>query len=82
MNTFYIEHKDYRGDELVKVVAFDIYDAAETYAEDYDSDGDYSCIGGDALDLVVIDEKGDRHELTVTATSIPQYNAFKSQVSK
>jgi hypothetical protein len=75
MKTFYVQHESYRGDDLKEVLAFDIYDAAEAYAEEFDTEGDYICVGGEDLHLIVVDEAGVRHGVRVSGYYTPSYSA-------
>lgn len=73
---FKVYHDDYMGSDDFKVIeAFDHEQAAEKYAEYYDSDGDYSVVGGSNILVKVEGPDGDARFLSVSGESVPSYNA-------
>lgn len=72
---------DYHGeDDWSAVFAHDAEEAAERYAEKYDSEGDYTVVGGSSLTVYVRaaddpDAKVIKYE--VSGEAVPRYSAYE-----
>jgi len=55
---WWIEHKEWYGDELIKVYEVDEEEAAKRWAGESDSGGDYTIIGGSEETIIVYDNPG------------------------
>lgn len=56
--------------------AHDAEAAAEKFAEDYDSNGDYTCVSGNDLTVDVRNAEGVVTRWTVHGESVPSYSAY------
>jgi len=74
--TFEVFIADYHDDDDgMTVNAYDAEEAAEKAVEEYDSDGDYSCINGEEVTVRVQDSNGLVKRFVVTAEARPVYYA-------
>jgi len=68
--------KDYHGDDDgMQVNAYDAEEAAEKAIEDWDAEGDYTCIGGEEINVTVKSSDGSVKKFVVTGESCPSYHA-------
>jgi hypothetical protein len=81
MSKFHIYHEGH-DDEPKVIEAYDHEDAAEQYAEAYDSDGDYTCVGGTSLELRVVSANGIEKTMIVYGETVARYNAHEKKEKK
>lgn len=76
--TWQVQEKDYHDEDYTIVYAYDEESAAEKYAEESDSKGDYTIISGsEATIRVRKDETSSWVTFVVSGESVPQYHARK-----
>lgn len=64
-------------DDLHVVWATDAESAAEKFAEDYDSNGDYTIIKNGSGEVWVIDVDDNQTKWSIEAESVPEYRAYE-----
>lgn len=68
--------EDYHGDDDgIEVCAHDAEEAAEKAIEEWDAQGDYTCIGGEEITVTVKGSDGSIKKFYVTGRSSPSYYA-------
>lgn len=77
MIDYLVWEAEYGRDNAYKVEAFDAKHAARRWAERYDSDGDYSVVGGaEVVVFVALDQDGSTPERFVVSGEVnPVYYA-------
>jgi len=63
------------GNESQKIHACGFEEAAEKYAEHYDSQGDYNLANGNEITVTVQDEKGEQRRFKLSAEPTVNYSA-------
>lgn len=77
MKEFKVFHESYLGDDCKFIMAYDHESAAEQYAENYDVYGEYDCVNGTTLELVVEGPDFIKKKFKVTGESVPLYTALE-----
>lgn len=77
MKKYKVYFEEYMGDDHEEFDAVSFEDAAEKFADYYDSQGDYTVVNGNDITVQVEDDMGTRVPVKVTGETVANYIAIE-----